>query len=270
MSGRPGARAGERVARLTPDGGVPGRRNGARNPRDEGQLRRVALAGQEIDYRLVRARRRSIGMQIGLDGLTVRASRWVTVREIEAALAERAAWILRTLAAWRSRRRDVLPREWKSGAPILYRGSELALALHPARIRSIAADLFHLTVLHPSPQDERVIAAFVGRWLRDEALSAVTPRVAEYAARVGAALPPTRLSNARSEWGSCNHKGEIRLSWRLVQLPPHLADYIVAHEVAHLVELNHSARFWAVVETLFPGHAAARRSLGEWTALLEA
>ena len=263
-------RAGARIVHLTPDAEIPGRRNGARNPRDEGQVRRIALAGQDVNYRLVRVRRRSIGMQIGLDGLTVRASRWVTVREIEAALTERAAWILRTLVAWRSRRREVLPREWKSGAPILYRGSELSLALHPARIRSIAADLFHVTVLHPSPQDERVVAVFVARWLKDEALRAVTPRVAAYAARVGAALPPTRLSNARSEWGSCNQKGEIRLNWRLVQLPPHLADYVIAHEIAHLVELNHSARFWALVETLFPGLAAARRALGDWTALLVA
>ena len=244
--------------------------NGTRNPRDEGQVRRLALAGQEIDYRLIRARRRTIGMQIGLDGLTVRASRWISVREIEAALAERAAWILRTLVAWRNRRREVLPREWKSGAPILYRGSELSLALRPARTRSIAADLFHLTVLHPSPQDEEAIAAFVARWLKDEALRAVAPRVAAYAARISVALPPTHLSNARSEWGSCTHNGEIRLNWRLVLLPPHLADYVIAHEVAHLLELNHSSRFWAVVETIFPGHAVARRALGDWTALLEA
>ena len=64
--------------------------------------------------------------------------------------------------------------------------------------------------------------------------------------------------------------GVIRLNWRLVQLPPDLALYVVAHEVAHLVELNHSPRFWALVETLFPGPRAARRALDDWTALLEA
>jgi predicted metal-dependent hydrolase len=79
-----------------------------------------------------------------------------------------------------------------------------------------------------------------------------------------------KISNARSEWGSCNHRGEIRLNWRLAQLPPALADYVVAHEIAHLVELNHSPRFWAVVESLLPGHAARRRALDEWTALLAA
>ena len=84
------------------------------------------------------------------------------------------------------------------------------------------------------------------------------------------AAPTLKLSNARSEWGSCNQHGVIRLNWRLVQLPPRLAYYVVAHEVAHLVELNHSPRFWDLVETLFPGHAEARRMLDDWTALLEA
>ena len=236
----------------------------------DGRPRRIALAGEDVDYRLARARGRSIVMQIGLSGLTVRAPRWVAIREIEAALHERAAWILRKLAEWRGRQRAVLPREWRNGAPILYQGSELALAIRPARKRTIAIDLFHLTVGHPSPDDERLIAAYVTHWLKEEAWRALAPRVTEFATRVTATAPPIKLSNGRSEWGSCNQKGEIRLNWRLVHLPPDLADYVVAHEVAHLVELNHSKQFWAVVESLFPGHAAARRALGEWTALLEA
>ncbi len=132
------------------------------------------------------------------------------------------------------------------------------------------ADLFHLTVAHPLADDESQVARWVGIWLRDEAMRLVTPRVAHFAARLGRAAPPVKLSGARSEWGSCNHRGEIRLNWRLAQLPPTLADYVVAHEVAHLAELNHSPRFWATVESLLPGHAALRRELREWTALLHA
>ena len=232
--------------------------------------RRIVLAGEAVDYRLVRARRRTIGMAVDLDGLTVRAPRWVTLREIEEALSERAAWILRTLAEWRSRRRDVLPREWRTGAPILYLGDELRLAVFPSRSMNVRADLFDLTVLHPSAQDERAVADTVARWLRDQAAQRILPRVERYARRVTDAVPPVRLSNARSEWGSCNHRGEIRLNWRLIQLPPALADYVVAHEVAHLVELNHSRRFWALVESLMPGHDAHRRALEDWTALLAA
>ena len=126
-------------------------------------------------------------------------------------------------------------------------------------------------MLHPRAQDEsRGRGSSSARWLRDEAWTLVAPRVADYARELAARRPPLRLSNARSEWGSCNARGEIRLNWRLVQLPPALAEYVVAHEVAHLVELNHSPRFWALVEPLMPGHAALRRELEDWTALLAA
>jgi predicted metal-dependent hydrolase len=232
--------------------------------------REIVLAGRTITYRLIRARRRSIGMGVDLDGLTVRAPRWVAVRDIEQALTERGAWIVRSLDEWQKRRRDVMPREWKSGAPIVYRGVELALAVHASRRMAIAADLFHLTVRHPHAHDEQQVAASVGDWLKAQAWTLVAARVSDYVRRIAPHTPCVRLSNARSEWGSCNAKGEIRLNWRLVQLPPMLAEYVVAHEVAHMVELNHSARFWAVVEKLLPGHAALRRQLDDWTALLAA
>jgi predicted metal-dependent hydrolase len=233
-----------------------------------GRFRQIRLAGQLVDYELIRADRQSIGMEVHLDGLTVRAPRWVPIREIELALQERADWIVKTLVEWRARRREVMPREWKTGAPILYRGRELALELYPAGTAAIVADLFHLTVAHPAAHDERQVAASVGHWLKDEAWKLVAARVASYARRITRKQPTVRLSNAKSEWGSCNAKGEIRLNWRLVQLPPALAEYVVAHEVAHLVQLNHSARFWSVVEMLLPGHATLRHELDDWTALL--
>jgi len=258
------------IARLRLRDIFRGKPPGDDQPREDGQLRRIVLAGEQVDYRLIRARRRTIGMQIGLSGLTVRAPRWVAIREIESALAERDAWVIRSLGEWRARRRDVFPRAWKTGASIFYLGRDLALAVHPARKKEIAADLINLSVLHPAADDERQVAAFVGRWLRDEALRLLEPRVADFAARLTTRCPTLKVSNARSEWGSCNQHGVIRLNWRLVQLPPHLAYYVAAHEVAHLVELNHSQRFWSLVETLFPGHADARRMLDDWTALLEA
>ena len=83
----------------------------ADDTRQLGQLRQIKLVGHNVDYRLIRARRRSIGMEVHLEGLTVRAPRWVTIRDIELALSERAEWIVKTLAEWRARRRDVMPRE---------------------------------------------------------------------------------------------------------------------------------------------------------------
>lgn len=235
----------------------------------DASLRHIRLAGQEIPYRLLRVRRRSIGMLINHQGLAVRAPRWVALREIEAALAARAGWIVKTLEVWRNRGFESLPADWRTGSSIMYLGASLTLKLFPSRKASIDADLLDLTVLHPKADDEAAIAAFVRGWLRQQALALLTPRVLHFAGRVVERPPKMALSNARTQWGSCNHKGHIRLNWRLVQLPPRLSDYVVAHEVAHLIELNHSPRFWKIVDSLLPGHAEAKRELDAMTPMLD-
>jgi predicted metal-dependent hydrolase len=101
------------------------------------------------------------------------------------------------------------------------------------------------------------------RALRRRALPWFAERVAEYCFRLGRPVPAVRLSSARTRWGSCSSASGIRLHWRLIHLAPPLIDYVVAHEVAHLVEMNHSPRFWAVVGELYPDWKAARSRLRE-------
>ncbi len=102
-------------------------------------------------------------------------------------------------------------------------------------------------------------------WLRRTAFDLFRDRVSRYAARLGVPSPSLGLSNAQTRWGSCRkapgEAGRVLLNWRLVHLPPHLTDYVVAHELAHLREHNHSSRFWAIVARLFPGYLSARREL---------
>ena len=107
------------------------------------------------------------------------------------------------------------------------------------------------------PEASRVLKVLVG-WLKQRALDALAPRVADYAARLGRPEPRVAISSARTQWGVCGEDGIIRLSWRLVHIEPTLADYVVAHEVAHLAEMNHGPRFWRLVESLSPDTTAAR------------
>ena len=69
------------------------------------------------------------------------------------------------------------------------------------------------------------------------------------------------LSNAKSRWGSCNSKREIRLNWRLIQAPPHIINYVICHELAHLKEMNHSNRFWEEVEKVLPEYRSSEKEL---------
>jgi predicted metal-dependent hydrolase len=95
-------------------------------------------------------------------------------------------------------------------------------------------------------------------WLKSRAREHFGARAAHYAARLDLPAPPVAISGARTRWGACTSDGRIRFTWRLAMLDPELGDYVVAHEVAHLVELNHSERFWALVEWLYPHWREAR------------
>lgn len=77
----------------------------------------------------------------------------------------------------------------------------------------------------------------------------------------GVERPPLYLSNARTRWGSCSRLSGIRLNWRLIHLPHQQIDYVVAHEVAHLVEMNHSQHFWRVVQALMPDFQVQRTAM---------
>ncbi|MDO6587740.1 SprT family zinc-dependent metalloprotease [Salipiger sp. 1_MG-2023] len=104
---------------------------------------------------------------------------------------------------------------------------------------------------------DRVAARLQG-WLRTLARERLAEASDRHAAALGRPYARLTLRDTRSRWGSCTHDGGLMYSWRLIMAPPEVLDYVAAHEVAHLAEMNHSAAFWAVVEQLYGDWRAAR------------
>ena len=100
----------------------------------------------------------------------------------------------------------------------------------------------------PSVLTTQQIEEIVMEWYRDQALTCFSERIAFYADKLGVARPQLRLSRAKTLWGSCNSRGVVHLHWRLIQMPLNLVDYVVAHELSHLIEMNHSPAFWQTVD----------------------
>lgn len=101
----------------------------------------------------------------------------------------------------------------------------------------------------------------VRAWLKAQARDRLAAASDRYAAQLGRRYNRISLRDTRSRWGSCTTDGGLMYSWRLIMAPVEVLDYVAAHEVAHLVEMNHSAAFWAQVEGLMPGYQAPRRWL---------
>jgi hypothetical protein len=228
--------------------------------------RHLVIAGRLVAYALRRDRRR-LAMRIDERGLHVGAPRWLPLTEIEAFVASHGEWVLQKLDELTHQAvRRHLPIHDGTRLPVL--GREVRVRVTAGGNRGYWQEDGETRELWLAARPAADLAQLARRALQRRALEHCRPRLADMAARIGQPAPPLALSSARARWGSCSSLSGIRLNWRLIHLPPALVDYVIAHETAHLLEMNHSPRFWAVVERLFPDWRTARADLKQQGAAL--
>lgn len=221
----------------------------------------LCLGGQAVDYELRRAQRRSIGFSVGAEGLKVSAPRWVSLAEIERVLQDKSGWILRKLVEQRERagRQESARIAWEDGASLPYLGAPLQMRLGGLARYDAEARVLQLGL--PLSCTEKQMRDAVKAWLQRQARALFEQRCAHFAAVLGVRHTRLSLSSAQTRWGSASASGAIRLNWRLIHFAPAIIDYVVVHELAHLLEMNHSPRFWAVVGAVLPDYELARQRL---------
>lgn len=243
---------------------------GYRHPRAS---REILLDGQPVAYALRRSQRRSIGFSVSAQGLAVSAPTGLALADIDQALQRKAGWIVRKLQETQARHQclEAARMDWRDGAVIPFRGEPLTLApslmSSPSLTRTVlhrdelsGAASLHLALAPDSAQPEQIQKA-VQAWLMLQARQIFTERLNHFAPQLGVQWRQLGLSSAATRWGSARADGAIRLNWRLLHFSPAVLDYVVVHELSHLRVMDHSPRFWAVVQTILPDHAALRRQL---------
>ncbi len=240
--------------------------------------REIRLNDHLVAYALRRARRRSIGFVVGLEGLSVAAPKWVGIGDIESALREKADWILRKLAEQqqRAQRLQAAKVDWRDGTSIPFLGEPVILVLDPragltrggAVLNAEAESLpgvprLTLHIGLPQAATPEQIRDVVQSWLQRQARRVFEERLHHYATQLGVRWTRLSLSSAQTRWGSAGADGAIRLNWRLIHFAMPQIDYVVAHELAHLREMNHSPRFWDVVRSVMPDFEQVRNTLKE-------
>ena len=223
----------------------------------------TTLNGREITYTLKRCQRKSIGLQIDHHGLRISAPLQTALPHIDTVLREKAGWITKKLDQWQAKKSLALTWTHDAAYPLL--GEPWRIALKPSgeidMARQITCEAAKQSLAQLNP---RQIEQFVMAWYGQQAVACFRERIAIYAPALNVPPPPFRLSRAKTRWGSCNSRGLVTLNWRLIQLPLHLIDYVVAHELAHLIEMNHSKAFWEVVGRVCAGYRDARQGLKEY------
>lgn len=221
--------------------------------------RTIKLRDREVAYLLKRSSaRRRISLRVDERGLTVNVPLRTSERRLVSVLTDAETWVLGKIALY------VRPAlaHWSERSALKFLGDDLAVEIVASaeRARAILTD-GRLILALPNPSDRLALDMVAVAWLKSQARVLFAERTRHYAALLGISPARLVLSNARTRWGSCNVRGEVRLSWRLIQARLAVVDYVIAHELAHLVELNHGPAFWRAVSLIYPDCAAARRAL---------
>lgn len=234
--------------------------------------REARLCDALVGYEFKRGKRRTIGFVVSQDGLVVRAPNWVPLHEVEAALQEKAAWVVKKLGETRERhQRLALARiEWCDGTILPFLGVPLQVVLDPSHSFGVGGAQLQnglsgqtLQVALARSATPAQIRDAVQAWLMRQARQHFIERLDHFAPQLQVQWRNLALSNASTRWGSARVDGSIRLNWRLIHMRPAIIDYVVAHELSHLRAMDHSPRFWDTVRSVVPDYADLRGQLKE-------
>jgi predicted metal-dependent hydrolase len=204
-------------------------------------------------HKLVRSKRKTLALIVETDGtLTVRAPLRMKEADIWRFIEVKSDWIKRKQV--RVQKEAELLHRYMDGETFLYLGREVPLRLVPDRKPALVMDSFFELTKSAQPQAASVFET----WYKKQARAVLTERVEFFARQHRFKAGKIRISSARTRWGSCNTKGTLSFTWRLVMAPLEIIDYVVVHELSHLKELNHSKAFWSQVEVILPDYKRRR------------
>lgn len=257
----------------------------------------LLVNGREIPVAVVRSRRaRRYVLRLRDDGLArLTIPRCGSAREAWEFALRQGPWLERQLQDLASR--PVRPKEWRVGTEILFRGERVTIEIAPrpsesrqagtvAQVSKSADREASHDVLQQAGFETRDTIRVSGelvpvadpagdlrpeieQYLRALATKELPRQTLEFAALHQLSVSRVAVRAQRSRWGSCSFKGVISLNWRLIQTPPFVRDYIILHELMHLRQMNHSARFWREVEGVCPDYRTAKRWLKANPGLLD-
>ncbi len=233
--------------------------------------RRITLADTQIDFKVARSkRRRTIGLKVAEDGLTVTLPTSLGLHHAERAVRDKQGWVLDRLEKMTARARPAL--QGVEGEFIGWLGDALPLRIvrHDRARTVIVRETDRIEARLDARLEPDMAAAALRRalhrWRKSEALSVMAPKVAAYADALDAKRPKVSVREQNRRWGSCSEDGSIRMNARLIAFPEPLIDYVCAHEACHLKVMDHSPRFYALLDTIMPDHRERQRELRDTVA----
>lgn len=223
---------------------------------------RINLNGKELDYSLKRSSRKTISIIIKNTGQIIVACPLETpLTYIEKVLIRKAGWIVKKLAEIRENPIPVLEKSFDNGDVFYYLGEPYKLKI----VRDVGPEIClkdGLMILQiPEAPDRIKIKSFLKHWYISKATELLEQRIKIYSLSIGVSPKKLAVREQKTRWGSCSTKGNINLNWKLIMSPLQVIDYVVVHELCHMKEMNHSRKFWELVECIMPDYKVYKKWL---------
>ena len=215
--------------------------------------------------KIIRSRRRTIALEVTPAAtVIVRAPLRTPAEYIEEIIQKKSSWILRKMDE--IKRRPLSPcHEYAEGEMFLFLGR--SYPLHVVEDGSITIErsdrLYVSRTLLPDIRNQ------LKHWYREETRKEIRARCMWFSLKTGLVPETIRITDARQRWGSCTHKGGLSFSWRLIQAPPEIVDYVVVHELVHISQPDHSKKFWDKIRKIMPDFEQRRNWLKDHECLLK-
>lgn len=209
-------------------------------------------AFKDIQYTLIRSRRKTASIYIERDGkVSVLVPEKLTARQVDDILESKRKWIYQSLAEWQDLNANRIQRDYVNGEGFLYLGRSYRLKLvsdlpEPLMLKD---GYFCLRATKGSAPDAD--AAF-REFYRAKGVIRIPPRVAYFQTKMGVKFKSIKIMDLKHRWASCTASGNLNFHWKCMMAPLTVIDYIVVHELAHLIYSNHSAAFWNEVDKVMP------------------
>ena len=223
-------------------------------------------SGLVLDFTLIHTDRKRINITVERDRrIVVRAPKSCSEERVQALLQRKKLWLFEKLRSGQKFPDEYNEKEFVSGETLLYLGRHYPLRVSKRDVNGIRFDReFVISHLHQSKAP-----MLLKQWYVKRAKEKLAPRVASFARTLGVAYNAIRVSEMEYRWGSCTPKKNLVFNWKLIKAPLFVIDYIIVHELAHLIEPNHSDDFWNIVAAQVPKYQKAKEWLKQNGSVLE-
>ena len=221
-------------------------------------VRLTLINNESLDYQLIKKSKKTLSLKISENGLVVNAPLFMSEKKINQIVISKIKWIKKKLELIEPQKNKLFI---KNRASFDLLGKEIKITLLDGNNKIEWVDENNLKIFFKDQDDQKKLKTFFIKWLKEIALDYFSQRAYEISKLYAIPSNSILLSNAKSRWGTCNSKTEVRINWRLIQADPYVIDYVICHEFAHLTHMNHSRNFWNLVEKLCPNYKLAENYL---------